>query len=263
MKQSIVAVALVSLVACGGSNGPNGPAPGISAPTLTTANTSIFIGQTVQFAATGGGTIRWGGDNAQVATVDQTSGRVAGIGNGRVTIWAENEGGRTTRLLRGLSSFAGSWQGNWVVESCTANGVFSILDTCDEFPGGQSASLGLSLTQTDDRIAAGTIVFGGLTGATTAAAVAEDDQARMTASLDPLPGNPIRVNIENIVLSSPAAGNIQGSFEQVWGTAEFSGTMRIYGRIANLTRSSGGPALLAPPPNARTLEDLVRLMLVR
>jgi hypothetical protein len=122
----------------------------VSAPTLSTTNTSIFIGQTVQFSATGGGTIRWGGDNPQVATVDQTTGRVTGVGNGRVTIWAENEGGRTTRLLRGLPSFAGTWAGNWVVEGCTANGAFAILRTCDEFPGGGSRSLGLSLTQADD-----------------------------------------------------------------------------------------------------------------
>ena len=262
MKRSITAAALVSLVACGGgSDGPTGPSPSVSAPTLTTANTSIYIGQTVQFAATGGGSMRWGGDNFNVATIDQSTGRVTGVGNGRVTIWAENEGGRTTRLLRGLPSFAGSWQGNWIVEGCTANGVFAILDTCAEFPNGESASLGLSLTQSDDRIAAGGMVFGGATGSTTAATVGEDGQVRMTASLNPLPDNPIRINIENIVLHSPSAGSIQGSLEQVWGSTGFSGTMRIYARVANLTRTSGGPALQAQAPNAPTLEDLIQLML--
>lgn len=55
-------------------------------------------------------------DNPQVATIDQTTGRVTGVGNGRVAIWAENEGERTTRLLRGLPSYGGSWVGNWIVE---------------------------------------------------------------------------------------------------------------------------------------------------
>ena len=263
MRRLLMAAALASLVACGGgSDSPTGPSPSVSAPTLTTANTSIFIGQTVQFAATGGGTLRWGGDNPQVVTIDQSTGRVTGVGNGRVTIWAENEGGRTTRLLRGLPSFAGTWTGNWVVEGCTANGAFAILRTCDEFPSGGSRSLGLSLTQTDDRVAAGTIVFGSLVGSTTAATVGEDGQVRMTGSLNPLPGNPVRVNIDNVVLSSSSAGSIQGSLEQVWGSTEVSGTMRIHARIANLTRTSGGPALLAPraPQEAPTLEDLIRLM---
>jgi hypothetical protein len=84
----------------------------------------------------------------------------------------------------------------------------------------------------------------------------------MTGSLDPLPGNPVRVNIDNVVLSSSSAGSIQGSLEQVWGSTEVSGTMRVYARVANLTRTSGGPALLAPraQQDARTLEDLIRLM---
>lgn len=261
MKQSILAMALVSLVACGGgSGGPTGPSS-IGAPTLTTANTSIFIGQTVQFSATGAGTIRWGGDNPEVATIDQATGRVTGMGNGRVTIWAENEGGRTTRLLRGLPSFAGTWEGSWVIESCTATGAFAIIDTCADVPVGGSAGLGLRLTQTDDRIASGTIVFGSAPGSTTAATVGDDGQVRMTASLNPLPGNPIRVNVENLVLSSPSAGSVEGSIEQVWSGLDVDGRMRVGGRIASLTRISGGPALLARPRDARTLEDLIRLMM--
>ncbi len=263
MKRSITAAALVSLVACGGgSDNPTGPSSSVSAPTLTTANTSIFIGQTVPFAASGSGTIRWGGDNPQVATVDQTTGRVTGVGNGRVTIWAENDGGRTTRLLRGLPSFSGTWQGHWVVEGCTANGIFTIIRTCDDFPSGGSRPLGLSLTQTDERISAGSVLFGGISGTTTAATVGEDGQVRLTATLDPLPGNPIRINVDNIVLSSHSPGSIQGTLEQVWGNTELSGTMRVYARIGSLTRTSGAPALLAlrPPHGARTLEDLVRLM---
>jgi hypothetical protein len=220
----------------------------------------IYIGQSVQFAATGGGTMRWGGDNPQVATVDQTTGRITGVSNGRVTVWAENEGGRTTRLLRGLPSYAGSWQGNWVIDGCTANGAFAILDLCDDFRNGGSRSLGLSLTQTDDRVSGGNIVFGSLTGSTTAATIGEDGQVRMTGSLNPLTGNSIRIEVENIVLSSQSAGNIQGSLEQVWGSTDFSGTMRIYARIANLTRSSGGPALQGPPPTGRTAQDLIRLL---
>lgn len=261
MKQSILAMALGTLVACGGgSGGPTGPSS-IGAPTLTTANTSIFIGQTVQFSATGTGTIRWGGDNPEVATIDQTTGRVTGVGNGRVTIWAENEGGRTTRLLRGLPSFAGTWEGSWLIERCTATGTFVTFDACAGVPVGRTAGLGLRFTQTDDRIAPGMIVFGSALGSTAAATVGDDGQVRMTASLNPLPGNPIRVNVEDLVLSSPSAGSLEGSLEQVWTGLDLDGTMRVGGRIASLTRISGGPALLAAPRDVRTLEDLIRLMM--
>jgi hypothetical protein len=82
--------------------------------------------------------------------------------------------------------------------------------------------------------------------------------------MSPLAGNSIRVNADNIVLNSPSAGNIQGSLEQVFSSTLASGTMRVSTRVGNLTRTSGGPSLLAAPPaNATTLEDLIRLMRVK
>ena len=260
MRISVVTLMLCGAVGCGGGS-PATPAPVANAPTLTTPNTSIYIGQSVQFAATGSGTIRWGGDNSEVAAIDQTTGRVTGVGNGRVTIWAENEGGRTTRLLRGLPSYAGTWQGSWVVEGCTTSGAFAEIDLCTEFPVGGSAPLGLSLTQTDDRLPAGNIVLGSLIGSTTEATIAEDGQVRMAATVDPLPDNPIRLRLENIVLNSPSPGIVEGSLEQVWSAIDFGGNMRIHARVANLTRISGGPALLTPrPASGRTVQDMIRLL---
>src|SRR3954462_15585040 len=98
MKRGCFALVLGLITACGGSKAP--AAPSVAAPTISTPNTTIYIGQTVQFTATGGGTITWGGDAPGVARVDAPTGRVTGVGNGRETIWAENAGGRTTRALR-------------------------------------------------------------------------------------------------------------------------------------------------------------------
>ena len=61
---------------------------------------------------------------------------MTGVATGRVTIWAENAGGRTTRLLRILPSYSGSWTGNWVVTGCTQNGIFTTLRLCNDFPNG-------------------------------------------------------------------------------------------------------------------------------
>jgi hypothetical protein len=223
----------------------------------------IFIGQTVQFSATGGGTIRWGGDSPQVVTIDQTTGRVTGVGNGRVTIWAENEGGRTTRLLRGLPSFAGGWRGNYTIQDCQSNGAFAAIAFCNtNFRQGQSLSMTLSLSQTDDRITSGGVALGSITGSLTATTIGEDGQIRLAGTLAPLPGNSIRVSIENMRLESPNAGVIQGQYEQVWSDTSLSGTARVYARIESLTRESGGPALglTAPRSGTFTLEDIVRLL---
>jgi hypothetical protein len=91
--------------------------------------------------------------------------------------------------------------------------------------------------------------------------VGEDGQIRLTASIDPLAGNPFRVAAENIVLNSPSAGNIQGTLEQVFSSIDASGTMRVFARVANLTRTSGGPSLRARTPIiGTTLDDLLRIM---
>lgn len=265
MSMRILAVALVVAVgaACGGSGGGTAPTPVVTAPTISTSNTMIYVGQTVTFSATGGGTIRWGGDAPSVATVDQTTGRVTGVGTGRVTIWAENEGGRTTRLLRGLPSYTGFWRGNYTVQDCQSNGAFAIIAFCNSnFRLGQSLSMTMNLSQTEDRLTSGTIALGSLTGTLTTSTVGEDGQIRLAGSITPLAGNSIRVSLENMRLESPNAGVIHGQYEQVWSNTTLSGTGRVYGRIETLTRESGGPTVgfTAPGQGTYTLDDLLRMV---
>ena len=259
----LVFILSIVVTACGGKGGDTPTAPSVTAPAISTSNTMIFIGQAVQFSATGGGTIRWGGDNSQVATIDQTTGRVTGVGNGRVTVWAENEGGRTTRLLRGLPSYAGGWRGNYTIQDCQSNGVFAALAFCNtNFRQGQSLSMTLNMSQTDDRITSGGVALGSITGSLTSTTIGEDGQIRLAGTLTPLPGNSIRVSIENMRLESPNAGVIHGQYEQVWSDTTLSGTARVYGRIESLTRESGGPTFgfTAPRSGTFTLEDIVRLI---
>ena len=263
MRKLSVVFALFVIAGCGGEGGSTAPAPVVTAPAISTSNTMIYIGQNVQFSATGGGTIRWGGDSPGVATVDQTTGRVTGVGTGRVTIWAENEGGRTTRLLRGLPSYAGGWRGNYTIQDCQSNGVFAALAFCNtNFRLGQSLSMTLAISQTEDRITSGSVALGSLTGSLTATTVGEDGQARLAGSLTPLPGNSIRVSLENIRLESPNAGVIHGQYEQVWSDTTVSGTARVYGRIETLTRESGGPTFgfTAPSGGTFSLEDMLRMV---
>lgn len=253
---------LLILASCGGSSGGGGstaPAPVINAPTISTGNTMIYIGQSVQFAASGGGTIRWGGDNPQVATVDQTTGRVTGVGNGRVTIWAENEGGRTTRLLRGLPSYAGSWRGNYTLQDCQSVGDFAAGGFCGSFFRGQSLNTRYELSQTDDRVT-GSFALGDLTGSFNPSTVAENGQLPVTGGLS---SGGTTVTLENMRLESTTAGVIKGQFEQLWGGSGLSGWARLYCRIETVTRTSGGPTFgfTAPGVDNLDLEEMIRRVL--
>ena len=197
-------VLCLGLVACGGGSSGGGGTPTQpteTAPGITTSNTHIYMGQAVTFTATGTN-VRWGGDAPAVATVDATTGRVSGVGNGRVTIWAENAGGRTTRLLRGLPSFAGTWRGTYAVTRCQSSGQFrSVVEFCDEFRVGEILALTLVMTQTDDRLTDGTFNLGGLPdGSLTASVVSESGMLALTGQATPDPA--VTIALENVRLES-------------------------------------------------------------
>ena len=258
---SLVLIASLA-AACSSDGGGTAPAPVIVAPTISTPNTMIYIGQSVQFSATGGGTIHWGGDAPHVATVDQTTGRVTGVGTGRVTIWAENEGGRTTRLLRGLPSYAGSWRGNYTIQDCQSIGDFAAGGFCGSFFRGQSLNTRYELSQTDDRVT-GTFALGDLTGTFNPSTVAENGQLPMTGGLS---SGGTSVTIENLRFESATPGVITGQFEQLWGFSGLSGWGRIYCRIETVTRTAGGPSFGFTAPSSAeplSLEEMIRRVLRR
>jgi hypothetical protein len=219
----------------------------------------VFIGQSVTFTATGGGTIRWGGDNPQVATIDQTTGRVTGVGNGRVTIWAENEGGRTTRLLRGLPSFAGSWQGSYALTGCQSTGDFAAIGFCGSFFQGQVLNMQLETSQTDDRVSGG-FGFGGNSGTLNASTVAENGVLPLTGTIN---SGEVTIRLDNARLESPTAGTITGGFDQTWSVSGASGFGILSCEVRNLTRTAGGPTMgfTAPSSEHVTLEEVIRRVL--
>lgn len=255
----VISFVLFAAWGCGGGGGSTPTAPSVSAPTISTSNTTIFIGQSVTFAATGGGTMRWGGDNPQVATVDQTTGRVTGVGNGRVTIWAENEGGRTTRLLRGMPSYAGSWQGTYALTGCQSTGDMARIGFCGNFFQGQVLNMQLQMSQTEDRVT-GSFAFGGNVGSLNASTVAENGVLPLTGLFTSSNGS---IRMDNARLESSTAGTITGHFDQIWSVSGASGFAILSSEVRNLTRTSGGPAfgLTAPSMQDVSLEEMIRRVL--
>jgi hypothetical protein len=252
MKTLMIAVCVVCSAGCGGKGG-GGTAPGpiVTAPTITTSNTMIHVGQTVQFTATGSGTIRWGGDNPAVATIDPITGQATGVGLGRVTIWAENEGGRTTRLLRGLPLFTGLWRGFYVVQSCQATGAHATAGFCStSFRVGDRHNVSFIFFQTEDRVGGATFSLGPMLGFTfstpgrlTESTVGEDGQIRLSGTGEPIHNSSLRYTLENIRLESPAPGVMEGEFEQRWSDTAAPGIARVFVRLDNMTREIFFPTL--------------------
>ena len=250
----LLALVATLAAACSGDGG-TAPAPVITAPTINTPSTMIYIGQSVQFSATGGGTIRWGGDAPQVATVDSTTGRVTGVGIGRVTIWAENSGGRTTRLLRGLPSYAGSWQGSYAITGCQSTGTMAVIGFCGNFFQGQVLNMQLQIEQTEDRVS-GTFALGGNAGSLNSATVAEGGILPLTGLFTSSNGT---IRLDNARLESATAGTITGRFDQTWTISGATGFGILSCEIRNLTRTSGGPTFLAPASTENvTIEEMIR-----
>jgi Big-like domain-containing protein len=248
---------VIGFVGCGGGSPKPSPLP----PSITTPNNIVYVGQTVLFVASGTGTIRWGGDAPAVASVDAATGRVTGVGIGRVTIWAENEGGRTTRLLRVLPSFAGTWRGSYVVENCQASGVFAALTFCGTVIRiGDRLDMAMIFVQTEDHLTGGSFLLatfpgtllprGSIPGTLTDTSVGEDGQIRLAGSVEPFFTNNIRLSLENMRLESPNPGVMVGQYEQVWLDTTASGSGRVFARIDSMTRELGGPTLgiSVPPP---------------
>ena len=264
---AVVSVAaLVGLAVCGG--GSTTPTPVIAAPSIITPNNVVYVGQTVPFAATGTGTIRWGGDAPGVATVDAATGRVTGVGIGRITIWAENEGGRTTRLLRVLPSFGGTWRGSYVVENCQASGAFSASAFCGTtIRISDRLNMAIIFNQTEDRVTGVSVLLGSFPGGSiggslTDTSVGEDGQIRLAGSVEPVAGHTIRIDLENMRLESPNPGVLVGQYEQVWFDTAASGSGRVFARIDSMARELGGPTsrISAPPQGPLSFEHMARML---
>jgi hypothetical protein len=215
----------------------------------------------VTFAATGTGAITWGGDAPSVATVDAATGRVTGIATGRVTIWADSAGGRTTRLLRVLPSYNGNWSGSYTITGCQSTGQWATaVGFCGTFFQGQVLSMNFLITQSRDAVT-GTFALGSLVGTLSSGVVNEDGSLPLTGTIN---SNSNTIQLSNLRATSPSAGTMRGTFDQTWGSSGLTGTGRLSCDIRDVTRTSGAPTLaghgaLAP----RTLADLIRGALER
>lgn len=256
-------VFILTLVACGGGGTTAPTAPPATAPVISTSTDLVFIGQTVTFAATGSSAITWGGDSPSVANIDAATGRVTGVGTGRVTIWADSAGLRTTRLLRVLPSYNGTWTGSYTLLSCQSVGGFALAGFCGSFFQGQVLSIAFNITQNRDAVS-GTFALGSLQGTLNAGVVNEDGSLPLTGTIV---SGTSTVQLSNLRATSPSAGTMRGSFDQIWSSSTLTGTGRLASDIRDVTRTSGAPSLAGgasgTPQAGYSLEAMIRGVLGR
>jgi hypothetical protein len=224
----------------------------------------IYIGQSITFAATGSGTITWGGDTPGVATIDGPTGRVTGIATGDETIWAQNSGGRTTRLIHALPSFAGTWSGNYVITACQSLLDWSVIGFCNNLPVGSVLPMSLSILQTQDQVSGGNFALGANVGNLNPASVTNAGELPITGLFSGVTGAiTTNINLGNARWDSTQAGTITGTFDQTWsqvgglaGSAIFSCSIRL------MTRTGGGPSAISilqrPEPAQLSLNEILQ-----
>jgi hypothetical protein len=152
-KPLVLLVSLGVCVSCGSSPAPTAPTTPTPTPSATSVTLTVnapAVGSTVQATATAtlsnGTTVPitsgFGGDASGVATVSG-SGAITGVASGPVTVWADYQGVRGSKLLHVLPNYAGTFSGSYSVDGCQSNGDFSSFGFCGIFTTGQVLVIGI------------------------------------------------------------------------------------------------------------------------
>lgn len=260
----LVAVTLI-IGGCGGSGGSStAPTGAVAAPSITTPNTMIYIGQTITFTASGSGTITWGGDSPAVATIDGPTGKVTGVSTGDETIWAQNSAGRTTRLVHALPSFGGTWSGTYAITGCQSQLDWTQFGFCNTIPAGSALPIALSILQTQDQVSGGNFALGQDVGNLNPTTVTSAGELPITGLFAGVNGTvTTNINIGNALWDSKQAGTITGTFDQTWSqTGGLAGSAILNCSINLLTRTGGGPSAISifqrPESAPLSLDQILR-----
>jgi hypothetical protein len=264
-----VVVCGLAITACGSKSSPAAPTP--SAPTVTKVTLSVnppAIGQTVQATATAtlsdgttaAVTSGFGGDTLTVASVS-ASGSILGLRTGAITVWADYQGVRGTKLLTVLPNYGGTFTGSYMLSGCQQTGDFATVNFCGSVPIGNLAPISLGNTQSADlQTVTGSFMLGSVSGSGTGL-VAPDGSFSYSGSIVQ---DTLHVNLQNWQSVSTNPGSITGQFEQQWTDVTAVGSVRITCTALTLTKVASTNAVRPsrPAPSA-SLADLLQRMFGR
>jgi Big-like domain-containing protein len=247
MRHLVLVIALALGVACGSSTGPSEVVT-TSGINVTVSN-PLRMGQTTQAAGTAtlsngqtqSVTAGWRSDVPAVATATD-GGLVAGVANGRATIYVVSGGVQGQQVIRVVPDYHGSWDGGLRVTSCTDSGVFASADACDDFRVGVVSGYALSLDQSGESMSAEASYSDAVNFPAVAVPLQADGRASFTMAATAVISD-VTVNVSaNFAINSSRVGELTGTVNEVWRLPNISGEMRLAQSIVNTTRSSPTPS---------------------
>jgi hypothetical protein len=130
-----------------------------------------------------------------------------------------------------IPDYAGTWNGTYLVSSCTNSGFFADAAIC----GGvltTTASVTFTLVQSE-RTVTGTFSLGSLISSQTAATIGSDGSLALVA--------PVQQGIFSIAttwtVQQPTSGALTGQTQQVWTASGQTGMATLQGSIVSVTRT--------------------------
>jgi hypothetical protein len=259
-RRSALLVAMVCLggafaSACGGSKSLASQLAPSGSVTLTSVALTLNpppVGSGAQATATAtfsNGTVNpiasgFGTDTPSVATVTSTGG-VAGLSIGDVTIFVDYQGMRATKKVRILPGYGGIFIGSYTIGSCAATGGFISTDPaqdfCTVFATGLTPGIAFNNIQSADLTTmTGQFILGGLQGGTGTGTISS---AGLWNFAGTLPIGTGRVELRSLAATSPAVGKIAGSFQLVFTDTTLTGSGTVNAINLDATRQGSSAAM--------------------
>ena len=250
------------VAACGGGSSPTAPAVSTTGITISGTTDMLRVQENVTFAAVAsrsdGSTqaiTDWASDAPTVLTINASTGVATGLAAGNATITARHGGLTSTRLVRVVPHYQGTWTGRYLVSECSSSGDFSVIGWCSTLLG-QNLPFGLVLSQTRDTVS-GTVTFGEYTGSVSGSMTVG---GALTLAGVAVSGS-ASISILSWNTNSATFGTMTGSFGQRVTSTAANGSVTQTGQILSASRSPGSTATV---PRSRTVgPDTVQTMLER
>lgn len=204
----------------------------------------------------------WRTDNTAVATID-TSGQLTPIAHGDVTVLADYQEARASKMVHVVNDYGVTWYGNYLITRCAASGAFARWGWCDPdgFAEGQTLLMAMELQQDRDRVT-GTFWLGGSNGPFTGSVASGGNlsgEAKYTYTYDD--GTVLDILVSPFSALREGDRITQGHFTVVNSIVGFSGNCTFDGRVLGLDIvPSGRSGLRLTSETPRTLQDVLRVM---
>jgi Bacterial Ig-like domain (group 2) len=204
----------------------------------------------------------WRTDNTAVATID-AAGQLTPIAHGDVTVIAEYQEARASKLVHVVNDYGASWYGNYLVTRCQATGGFDEAGWCDEdatVAVGKTLPVALELVQDRDTVT-GTLWLGAVNGSFTGSVATGGNltgEAKLSYMYD---GGVMDAFVSPFSVMREGDRIAQGTFTVVSTAAGVPGNCTFEARIMGLDKAPSGRASMPRVQGMpRTLRDVLRLL---